>query len=143
MERFFDTLKLELGPLARCKDIGELYEVVAFAIYYYNTRRIHTSLGMSPAAYAARLTEQALLVLTSQRLEIGCSGERELDSELQNTQTQDRLTDDHLIHYHITEALREDRPIDHATARCIAAQRTSFGTVRPGFERSRGRRPQW
>jgi hypothetical protein len=31
-------------------------------------------------------------------------------------------TDDHLIHNRITEALREDRPIDHATARCIAAQ---------------------
>ncbi|MCA1708595.1 MAG: hypothetical protein LC808_37075, partial [Actinobacteria bacterium] len=35
---------------------------------------------------------------------------------------QTHLTDDQLIHYHITEALREDRPIDHATARCIAAQ---------------------
>src|ERR1051326_5021122 len=35
---------------------------------------------------------------------------------------QNHLTDDQLIHYHITEALREDRPIDHATARCIAAQ---------------------
>ncbi|MCA1604024.1 MAG: antirestriction protein ArdA [Acidobacteria bacterium] len=33
-----------------------------------------------------------------------------------------RLSDEQLIHYHITEALREDRPIDHATARCIAAQ---------------------
>lgn len=32
------------------------------------------------------------------------------------------LTDDQLIHYHITEALRENRPIDHATARAIAAQ---------------------
>jgi antirestriction protein len=34
----------------------------------------------------------------------------------------ERLTDDQLIHYHITEALREDRPIDHATARAIASQ---------------------
>lgn len=32
------------------------------------------------------------------------------------------LTDDQLIYYHITEALREDRPIDHATARAIASQ---------------------
>lgn len=41
----------------------------------------------------------------------------------QSTPTpENHLTDDYLIHYHITEALREDRPIDHATARCIAAQ---------------------
>lgn len=43
-------------------------------------------------------------------------------SEQAATQTPDRLTDQQLIHYHITEALRKDRPIDHATARCIAAQ---------------------
>lgn len=34
----------------------------------------------------------------------------------------ERLTDDQLIHLHITEALREERPIDHATARAIASQ---------------------
>lgn len=38
------------------------------------------------------------------------------------TPEHNHLPDDHLIHYHLTEALREDRPIDHATARCIAAQ---------------------
>jgi antirestriction protein len=35
---------------------------------------------------------------------------------------QERLTDDRLIYHGITEALREDRPIDHATARAIASQ---------------------
>ena len=30
----------------------------AMAIYYYNHERIHLSLKMSPAAYAARLKEQ-------------------------------------------------------------------------------------
>ena len=35
---------------------------------------------------------------------------------------QEPFTDDQRIHYHITEALREDRPIDHATARAIASQ---------------------
>lgn len=34
----------------------------------------------------------------------------------------ERLTDEELIHLHITEALREDRPIDHATVRAIASQ---------------------
>lgn len=33
-----------------------------------------------------------------------------------------RLSDDHIIYYHITEALREARPVDHATARAIASQ---------------------
>ena len=42
--------------------------------------------------------------------------------ELHAVPEPDRLTDEQLIHYHITEALREDRPIDHATARAIAAQ---------------------
>lgn len=41
---------------------------------------------------------------------------------IQPPERQNHLTDDHLIHYHITEALRENRPIDHATARCIASQ---------------------
>lgn len=34
----------------------------------------------------------------------------------------DHTQDDKLIHHHITEALREGRPIDHATARAIAYQ---------------------
>jgi len=42
--------------------------------------------------------------------------------ELQPTPAPERLTDDQLIHSGITEALREQRPIDHATARAIAAQ---------------------
>lgn len=40
----------------------------------------------------------------------------------QKPEHQNYLTDDQLIHYHLTEALREDRAIDHATARCIASQ---------------------
>jgi antirestriction protein len=42
--------------------------------------------------------------------------------ERQPTPTSERLTDEQLIHYGITEALREERPIDHATARVIASQ---------------------
>jgi transposase InsO family protein len=55
MERFFGTIKLELGPLGKYRDAPRLYEAIARAIYYYNTRRIHTALKMSPAAYAATL----------------------------------------------------------------------------------------
>ena len=54
MERWFGNFKLELGNVAKCKDVAELHEVIALAIFYYNTKRIHSALKMSPAAYAAR-----------------------------------------------------------------------------------------
>ena len=55
MERFFCGFKLELGNVSRHKDLARFHEAVALAIFYYNTKRIHLALGMSPAAYAARL----------------------------------------------------------------------------------------
>ena len=58
MERWFGNFKLELGSLNRHKDLARFHEAVALAIFYYNTRRIHSALKMSPAAYAARLKEQ-------------------------------------------------------------------------------------
>jgi len=54
-ERFYKTLKDELGPTNRFRDLAELYEGIAMTIYYYNHRHIHTALKMSPAAYAATL----------------------------------------------------------------------------------------
>lgn len=54
-ERFYGTLKDELGDIKRFKDLSELYEGIALTIYYYNHKRIHTALRMSPAAYAATL----------------------------------------------------------------------------------------
>jgi len=56
MERVFGTLKEEMLPLNQLKNLGELHETIALTIHYYNTRRIHTALHMSPAAYAASLT---------------------------------------------------------------------------------------
>ncbi len=55
-ERFYGTLKDELGNPNRFKDLAELHEGIALTIYYYNHRRIHTALKMSPAAYAASLS---------------------------------------------------------------------------------------
>ncbi len=51
-ERFYSTLKDELGDVKRFRDIAELYEGVALTIYYYNHKRIHTALKMSPMTYA-------------------------------------------------------------------------------------------
>ncbi len=58
MERFFCGFKLELGNVSRHKDLARFHEAVALAIFYYNTKRIHLALSMSPAAYAATLKEQ-------------------------------------------------------------------------------------
>lgn len=55
MERWFGNFKLELGSLARFKDLAELHEAVALQVYYYNHKRIHTALKTTPAAYAANL----------------------------------------------------------------------------------------
>jgi putative transposase len=58
MERWFGTFKTELSPLASFNDLAKLHEGIAMQVYYYNTRRIHTALKMSPAAYAARLKDR-------------------------------------------------------------------------------------
>ncbi len=55
-ERFYSTFKDELGSVVRFKDLASLHEGIALTIYYYNHKRIHTALKMSPAAYAATLT---------------------------------------------------------------------------------------
>lgn len=60
MERWFGNFKLELGNLAKHRDVAELHEAIALKIFYYNTKRIHLALGMSPAAYAASLTQLPL-----------------------------------------------------------------------------------
>ncbi len=59
METWFRGFKLELGPLSQFQDLAQLHEAIALQIHYYNTKRIHSALGMSPAAYAASLMPQA------------------------------------------------------------------------------------
>jgi len=55
MERWFGNFKREIGPLSQFRDLPQLHEAIALQIHYYNTKRIHLALGMSPAAYAAAL----------------------------------------------------------------------------------------
>lgn len=55
MERLIETVKFELGPVKHLKGLEQLHEAIALKIHYYNTKRIHTSLKMPPATYAARL----------------------------------------------------------------------------------------
>lgn len=53
MERWFGGFKLEFGDYSKLEDISRLHEAIALQIFYYNTKRIHTALRMSPVAYAA------------------------------------------------------------------------------------------
>lgn len=55
MERWFGGFKREIGNLGQYQDLPQLHEAIALQIHYYNTKRIHSALGMSPAAYAATL----------------------------------------------------------------------------------------
>lgn len=55
-ESFYDKFKITLGFLDRFEDLGELVAAIHEAVYYYNHKRIHTALKMSPVAYKQTLT---------------------------------------------------------------------------------------
>ena len=50
-ERFYGSLKTELGSLKDIASEGELFELVAVTITYYNTKRIHGVLKTTPQQY--------------------------------------------------------------------------------------------
>lgn len=50
-ESFYSGFKLDLGPTNHYKELGELIEVIAQTIHYYNNKRIHTGLKMSPVKF--------------------------------------------------------------------------------------------
>ncbi len=64
MERFFGSFKQELGSLSHFEDLSRPFEAIALQIHYYNTKRIHTALQTTPAAYAARLHKSPDRVFT-------------------------------------------------------------------------------
>jgi transposase InsO family protein len=68
MERWFGNFKLELGSLTQFKDLDRLHEGIAQQVYYYNTKRIHTALKMSPATYAAGLQDRKKYEESSDRV---------------------------------------------------------------------------
>lgn len=50
-ERFYGSFKTELGSLKQIQSEGELYELIAVTLNYYNTKRIHTKLKTSPRQF--------------------------------------------------------------------------------------------
>jgi putative transposase len=55
-ESFFGHFKLEAGDLNRFSSLGELIEYIYNQIYYYNNKRIHSILKMTPAEKRKRHT---------------------------------------------------------------------------------------
>lgn len=56
-ESFYNNFKLELGKISRFTTVGELIEAIHGQINYYNERRIHLSIKMSPVTFR-KLHEQ-------------------------------------------------------------------------------------
>lgn len=55
-ESFFGHFKLEAGDLNRFESLGELIEYIYTQIYYYNNKRIHSVLKMTPVEFRKRQT---------------------------------------------------------------------------------------
>lgn len=53
-ESFYKGFKIDLGDPNRFGSLGELVAEIYVTINYYNKRRIHTSLGMSPVQFAQK-----------------------------------------------------------------------------------------
>jgi putative transposase len=63
-ESFYANFKLELGDVRRFRHAGELVEAVHGQIAYYNKRRIHLALKMSPDAFRRRHEERMIAFKT-------------------------------------------------------------------------------
>ena len=50
----YSQFKVELGDPNRFETLGELVAEIYQRIHYYNHKRIHTSLGMSPEEFAQK-----------------------------------------------------------------------------------------
>lgn len=55
-ESFFGHFKLEAGDLNRFETLGELIEYIYTQVYYYNHKRIHSVLKMTPVEFRKRHT---------------------------------------------------------------------------------------
>jgi putative transposase len=53
-ESFFDKFKTDLGDINRFGTLGEAVHAIYQQIHFYNTKRIHTSLKMTPIEFALK-----------------------------------------------------------------------------------------
>lgn len=57
-ESYYSGFKLDLGIVNRFEEIGELIENIYLTVYYYNNKRIHTSLKTTPVNFRRRFKIQ-------------------------------------------------------------------------------------
>lgn len=50
-ESFYSGFKLDLGETNHYRDLGELFEIIAKTLHYYNNLRIHTKLKTAPVKF--------------------------------------------------------------------------------------------
>lgn len=57
-ESFFGNWKVDIGDVNRFETLGELVAELYSSIYYYNNKRIHTSLKMAPKQFAEKIAQK-------------------------------------------------------------------------------------
>ncbi|MEI6133317.1 MAG: IS3 family transposase [Bacillota bacterium] len=65
-ESFYSQFKVDLGWTEQFETLGELIEAIHLQINYYNKRRIHTSLRMSPVKFKEQYYLKSLALATPQ-----------------------------------------------------------------------------
>jgi putative transposase len=53
-ESFYDKFKIDLGDINRFATLGEAVHAIYQQVHFYNTKRIHTSLKMTPLEFALK-----------------------------------------------------------------------------------------
>lgn len=64
-ESFYNNFKLELGSISHFHDVSELIEAIAQQIAYYNHRRIHLALRMSPVQFRIKQQQKQLAMASA------------------------------------------------------------------------------
>lgn len=58
-ESFYGKFKVDLGYMEQFESLGELIEAIYQTVYYYNNKRIHTALKMSPVQFKLLYQEKS------------------------------------------------------------------------------------
>lgn len=66
-ESFYSNFKLELGQVNRFETVGELIEEIYKQLAYYNNKRMHTKLKMSPVQYKQKIQAEMKEQLSKKR----------------------------------------------------------------------------
>jgi putative transposase len=68
-ESFYSNFKLELDDLNNFSNLGEILELIAKQIHYYNNYRIHSALKCSPAVFAKKYMIHSIIKMKNNLIE--------------------------------------------------------------------------